>query len=305
MFEKLLVPLDGSPRSEAILRPVSFLASRAGSRVTLLYVLEAPVEDHEHEADIQRSLQSRWEQAAPLARQYLAETARGLELPEETVDFEVVAGRPAEAIVDYAESHGYSLIAMATRGRGLLPGSFIGSVVHRVFHMTRLPMLVVRPQRRRGFWVAPSRFTRIVVPLDGSELAETALPYAEELARRLSLPVALVQAVPGPVEVPVGASRIVLWDLRGTQESRLDVVATGYLARVGSRLSEKGIRVDWDVSGGAAADVILSWAKRNGPALIVMATRGRSGLAHWLGSVTEAVVRQATSPVLMVPPATR
>ncbi len=300
MFESALVPLDGSRRSEAILKILTPLALKLGMRITLLHVLEAPVEVTDEE--VRRGTRAQQEQALPVVQEYLEELAQDLRQAGIAVQVEVAHGPPADTIVQRAQEEGYSLIAMSTRGRGILPGTVIGSVASRVLAASSVPLLMVKPQRQRGFWVAPRRIARIVVPLDGREEAEAALPYAQELARRLSLPISLVQVLPMVVEVPMGASRVVLWDSGSAYHRRLDVLASSYLAGIGHRLLDQGFRVDWDVMGGSPVEAIVHWARRNGPSLIVMASRTRRGLIKFVGGVTEAVVRATHLPVMVVPP---
>jgi nucleotide-binding universal stress UspA family protein len=300
MFESALVPLDGSPRSEAILKTLTPLAAKLGMQVTLLHILESPVEATDEE--VAKGVQAQREQAVPVVTEYLEELAHPLRDAGVTTQVRVAHGHPAEVIVQLAQEGGYSLIAMSTRGRGILPGTVIGSVASRVLQSSSIPMLMVKPRRQRGFWTAPQRVSRIVVPLDGSEGAEVALPYAEELARRLSIPISLVQVLPMGLEVPIGTSAVVLWDPTAAYHRRLDVLASSYLASVGHRLLDQGLQADWDVMGGPVVQAIVSWAERNGPSMVVMASRSRRGLLKVVGGVTEAVVRETHLPVLVVPP---
>lgn len=303
MFEKLLVPLDGSHRSEAVLRPVSTLARALGSQVTLLYVFEDPAVDVSLQAEAARAEETAGEERErllELARQYLEEVAERLRKLGVSSQAVAIAGRPHDVIAHYARREGHSFIAMASRGRGPLPGLMLGSVTHRVLHASTVPVLVVRPRRQGQFWTAPQRFSRIMVPLDGSAQSEAALPYAQELARRLALPVFLFQVIPVSAEVPLGASAVAF----GGEEifARGDTLATSYLAGVGRRLSEAGLRVDWDAVRGPLVPTIVEWVNQQTGTLVVMAKRGRSGIADWMGSVTEAVIRQARVAVMVVPP---
>lgn len=122
----------------------------------------------------------------------------------------------------------------------------------------------------------------IVVPLDGSELAERALVYAAGIAERSGAPILLVRAA------RIGA------DNPEMNESR------EYLRKVGNRLSG---RVQFDVTRGRAADVIVETAGQVVDPIIVMSTHGRGGLHRWLtGSVADEVVRTAGYPVILVRP---
>jgi nucleotide-binding universal stress UspA family protein len=300
MFETVLVPLDGSPLSRAILDPAIFLAKKLGSRVTLLHVLEPTVEitngDIEAEASRQR------EEARPVAEEYLGRLANNLRQEGVAAETVILTGKAHEAVVSYAAERGFGLLAMATRGRSGIARALLGSVATRVLHASPCPILLVRPRRQRGFWTAPRRIKQLLVPSDGSDLAEAALPYTEELATRLALPVMLIQVIPTSVEVSMGPSTAFMWNAGTDFERRLDVLTTGYLAGIGHKMAKKGITANWDALRGKAADAIVDWAKRDG-ALVVMTTHGRSGLGRWvIGSVTDAVVRETKAPVLIVPP---
>jgi len=300
MFERVLVALDGSPCSEAILKPLVPIAKAFGSSLTLLHVVEEVVQVDGGE--VAAAARRRLEEVGGLARDYLEGVASALRGEGLRASAEVAFGRPHQVILSHAREGGYSLLAMATRGRGLPLGPVLGSTVSRVLPESPAPVLTVRPVRRRRLWGAPSRFTKVVVPLDGSDLAETALRPAGEIASRLHLPVSLVPVLPPSVTVALGSGSATLWDAGAEYQRQLDVLASGYLAGVGRRLTEAGLQVEWDVMGGSAVEAIIDWAGQRGPSLIVMATRGRSGLARWLGSVTEGVVRRSLLPVLVIPP---
>lgn len=124
-------------------------------------------------------------------------------------------------------------------------------------------------------------FETILLPLDGSELAEVALPCAQGFAVRLGSEVDLVTVC----------------DMPGEQERLLTV----YLNRMASQLTAKGVKVRSVVLFGKAADELLEYAHRNKIGLIIMATHGRSGLGRWtLGSVADRVLRATTLPLLLL-----
>ena len=143
-------------------------------------------------------------------------------------------------------------------------------------------------------------YERIVVPLDGSELAERALPQAEQLARVTDAPLHLVRVVDFTKLEPYGAYGLAI-EYAGMAQvlGQEQAEARAYLERVAQDLTDRGLRVSTEVRRGTAARE-LTGATRPGD-LLVMATHGRGGMARWfLGSVAEEVARHATVPVLLV-----
>ena len=148
-------------------------------------------------------------------------------------------------------------------------------------------------------------YERILVPLDGSEKGEAALPYVEELVAKL----AAVQKV--EVTLFQVASSLTHWVVAGEasapvpyteKESKLlKKQARDYLNNVGDRLRRRGAIVKTKVSIGDAADEILKVTDKIKADLVAMSTHGRSGLSRWaFGSVTDKVLRSGNVPVLMV-----
>ena len=139
-------------------------------------------------------------------------------------------------------------------------------------------------------------YKRILVPLDGSELAEVALPYAEELSVKLGIGIELLRAVALPVySEPLGGVYNV------EQELAFKSGAKEYLSRVGCRLKERGIDVRPGVVSSTAAEGIIDCASKDGVELIVLATHGHSGLTRWaLGSVADRIIRGTDKPVVLI-----
>ncbi|HEY7033131.1 MAG TPA: universal stress protein [Thermomicrobiales bacterium] len=143
-------------------------------------------------------------------------------------------------------------------------------------------------------------YRRIVVPLDGSGLAEVALPQASELARLTGAPVHLLRVVdftrlerygPYALALEYAAAEPVLTDERAE--------AKAYLQDVQAQLDGEGLRADAEIRQGRVAREIVAALKPGD--LVVIASHGRGGLSRWLlGSVAEDVVRHAAVPVLLV-----
>ncbi|MBT9584201.1 universal stress protein [bacterium] len=134
-------------------------------------------------------------------------------------------------------------------------------------------------------------FANILVPLDGSAVAEQALSYARDVCRGKLL-LLRVQNYPSPLDFPLATQSLLEAE---------DQAAHAYLEGIHQRLTREGALVSWIHRVGDPASTILQEARDARIDLIVMASHGRSGLSHFLlGSITEKVVRHATCPVLVV-----
>jgi nucleotide-binding universal stress UspA family protein len=138
-------------------------------------------------------------------------------------------------------------------------------------------------------------FSKIVVPLDGSKVAETALPYARMLAEKLGVMVELLTVIdPAEIELYV-ADPDALTEVVCYHKARFEQ----YLSKVAKSFS--GSRTECRVERGRAAERIIDAAAESGETLIVMASHGLSGLQRWLlGSVAEKVLRGTSSPLFLV-----
>ena len=143
-------------------------------------------------------------------------------------------------------------------------------------------------------------YRRILVPLDGSALAERALPEAEELARLAGASMHLIRVVDLAHVARYGSvglsMEVAAFELLLADE---EIAARGYLERTAHDLQRRGLSATAEVRRGHAASEIVGAA--TGGDVIVMATHGRGGVTRWfLGSVAEAVVRRSPVPVLLV-----
>ncbi len=151
-------------------------------------------------------------------------------------------------------------------------------------------------------------FTRILVPLDGSELAERALPLAQSISQPSNATIHLVQVVSRLPEAEAGRSgdSILAAELerdaaRQLVEARI-TRSKEYVGRVAALLEKAGIEVATALLEGGAAENIVNYTREHGIDLIVMSTHGFGGLKRFLrGSVTDRVIRSCEVPVLVVP----
>lgn len=148
-------------------------------------------------------------------------------------------------------------------------------------------------------------YKKILVPLDGSELAECVLPHVESIARGCSVgSVAFIRVVE-PVVLPTSSEYdgyTFSADDWQRVETESKAAAESYLTGLMSRIKYDDINTTAEVlTGGRAADMIADYAAKNGVDLIAIATHGRSGISRWVwGSVADRVLRSSTVPVLMV-----
>ncbi len=292
MYSKILIPLDGSKLAEAVLPYARALAKDLKLPVDLLYV-----NDPDQPAA-----------CAPLmAGEYLKsiiDTFGGTVAVRSVVE----TGHAAATIVEIAAAEPEMLIAMATHGYSGPKRWLLGSVAEKVLRAAANHVLLVRPAN--GEPRVEAKLTTVLVPLDGSKLAETVLPTVSELALRLALRVVLVRvtrriySAPPEGFLPVfGANVPNLKKLR--EEANAE--ANQYLIEKANQLRQQGLTqvaplvLESGVDGAAAA--IIDLVKKTPENFVTMCTHGESGIGNWLvGSVTERVVRHTTGPVLVIRP---
>ena len=142
-------------------------------------------------------------------------------------------------------------------------------------------------------------YRKILVPLDGSELAECAIPHVEAVARGCEAPQIVLMQVTEPIYLP--GEYVISEKDRKRLEAQHRATAEEYLGGLRRRLGEDGLSLAAAVISGKVAETIVDYAEKNDVDLIVMATHGRSGVSRWaLGSVAERVLRLSCVPVLMV-----
>jgi nucleotide-binding universal stress UspA family protein len=279
MFDLILVPLDGSEAAEAALAVAELIPS---TRVRFLTV-ESDLSDLTAICATEPDCQAYLERVAePLRRQ-------GREV--ETV---VTFGDPTREIVTSAAAA--DLIVMGSHGRGAVGRLALGSIADHVARHAPAPTLIVRGGRRPATAIP---LTRIIVPLDGSALAEQALPVAIALADTMGLPVHLVRVVDfDPVRGTVEAGVVVAKAYAKSQAAIIRLAET-YLAEQVQRLRNKDVATTSELRTGTPASELLD-AIHEGD-LVVLTTRERGSIQRWfLGSVAAELVRRAAGPVLLV-----
>jgi nucleotide-binding universal stress UspA family protein len=192
---------------------------------------------------------------------------------------------------------------MATHGRSGIQRWLLGSVAEKTLRRARNPLLLVRPdEKMSSSGVAPLK--KIIVPLDGSRLAERALEHAEGLAKKLQAAIILARVYQVPVMTYFAGEGDTPDVARITEQvmTQLKREAERYLEQKIVELRSRGLTdVSFVLLEGDAGTEIIDFARRTGENLVVMSSHGRSGLNRALmGSVAERVARHSGDPVLIV-----
>ena len=271
MFTRILIPLDGSPAAEAALALAELIPSQSARLILIEADTKGPILVTAAEMDAWRAER----EATSLA--YLERAGQELRRQGRAVESTFAFGDPAAEIIRAAADA--DLIAMSTHGRGAGGRIVFGSVADRVSRHAPTATLLVRAGGG-----APTALTRLVVPLDGSPLAETALPVAATLAGDLELPVHLLRVVEHDfVRASIQAGAFAAAADARFQET-INREAETYVSGQVQRLRNRDLAATGEARTGTPAEGLLAAIEASD--LVVMTTHGRGGVRRWLlGSV--------------------
>jgi nucleotide-binding universal stress UspA family protein len=266
MYSKILVPLDGSTTAEKVLPYARHLAGRFKAPVELLAIVDIAEAAAHMPSEKARFFDSMMEEAARYYTGYLrgiATTFKG-----DDVRCSVERGQPEEVIIEKAAADPTMLVTMATHGRSGLNRFLLGSVAEKVLRGSVNPLLLVRATEEGKTW-DEATFTSIVVPLDGSELAERVLPTVVDIAKHLALEVELFRAYHIPYNVYADD-----WGYAESAQELLDSArkeSEDYLEKKASELKSTGLgKVSWIAKEGFAGDEIIKLGRHTDKSLIAM-----------------------------------
>jgi nucleotide-binding universal stress UspA family protein len=350
MYRKILVPLDGSALAERVLPYARLLATCANAGLTLLRVTpeasraamtprdvlhapgDAPLHPAAHLDPVMRggvmlsgsgpSSDTRIEHEVAEAERYLQTMEADLKKGGRAAHVMVQPGPVADTILDTARGENVDLIAMSTHGRSGIGRFLLGSVADRVTKHALAPVLLVHVSDAEKELTAPVSVQRILVPLDGSELAASVLPHVQTLAQCTGAEVVLLRVVPHAPD-PAGSDVDMLMaglstpskpvptvppvldsdNAEQTESAHQQAIAREYLSAAADSASHWGVRVQSLMQIGHPAETIIDMARTVHADMIAMATHGRGGLRRFLtGSVADRVLQHASVPVLLVRP---
>lgn len=298
MYKSIMVPTDCSGFDREAVRVALHLAERSGAKVRLVRVLTtgaffgAGDSRENHRASVSALKKERDNALTEL----YALAAECRQAGDVDVTIALESGPVADALEGHARRNDVDLIVISSHGRGGFSRLSLGSVTDSLIRHTTIPVLVVKPPASYLNPQVRGTFKRIVVPLDGSDLAEQVLEPTMTLAKLDDCELLLLTVIKRPTGYEDSA-RVPWW--------QKDVAAAkAYLARVAQRARRGPLSVLTAIAiGEDIAEEITAYATNEGADLIAIATHGRGGLSRVLrGSVADSLSRTARCCVLVFHP---
>lgn len=294
-LQQILVAHDFSPCSTQALNVGIDLALRTGARLHVLYA-EVLHEDAFSPTILPADHTKRvLEHMQEVTAEGTAALEPGQLKIEQAVERDVAA---APAILRYAAEHDVDLILMGTHGRRGLRRLFLGSVAEEVVRLSTCPVLTVRATQPDAETEVEARtdVKTLLVPVDFSRHSREALRQAKRIAAAYGASITLAHVIEEPLHPAFYNTGVVsIYDVQPDLESR----AREQLQVFYETADGPEVPVRYQLLTGHAATAVVDYARTAEADLIVMATHGLAGVAHFvLGSVAEKVVRQAPCPVL-------
>jgi nucleotide-binding universal stress UspA family protein len=312
MFKRILVPLDGSTNAAQAWPYGQIIAKATGAELEVLWIVESFT-------DIARSkmnpggpdvdsgvgapagfddLQNVMGQLKDQAQAHLDAFVHDAQAAGLTVTTVIREGDPSDVIVEVADASPDTLVVMGTHGRSGIARWVFGSVADRVIHHTSTSTLVVRSKENEQR--PPESIKRVLLPADGSEVSERAIPTAVEVAKALGVGITVLRSLDIGMSYTFPQTDMGEPPIPGVDTVREE--GTAYAVAIAERIRSLGIAdVDSTAIDERPADAIVDEVGPEGDKLVVMGSHGRSGAGRWLlGSVADVVVRHSAGPVLIV-----
>ena len=302
MVCSLLVPLDGSEVAECVLPHIEALAAvNKAVDITFLHVvqpLNMLLADQIYKAQIISD-------AITEAESYIRQVISGLQHKGKT-HVKVITGKAADSILDYAETNHIKLIVMSSHGQSGISRWSYGSVADKVLHESRVPVLRIRAEAPRTPFYISGQKMKVIVPLDGSELAESVLNNVKGLAEYFgadAINIVLLRVCElftQPNAYPPSMS--LSWEEYVKFETRVcRGICMSYLNEVKKRFKKELINIRSVVPVGNAADQVIKYVNKEKSDLMVISTHGRSGISRWaFGSISNKILEGTSTPVIIL-----
>lgn len=301
MFNKILVPLDGSKLAEKALPYAEELATDFGSKVTLLSA-GAPEDTPQHDEYFAYLKKA----SATLAEDFKNSKVKA-EVNTAITGNAGMTNDVAAEILDYADKQDFNMIIMATHGRTGITRWVLGDNANKVARAFTCPLLLIRAKNDVPKTV---QIKKILVPLDGSKESEAVLPFAEAFASKTKAEISLLHIVEMlytvtayPAAAGYGGAGIVRVPYTPEEMKPSIDVGEKYIKSVSAKLAEKGFSNKTEVRAGTGGEEIIEVEAKMHPDLTIMSTHGHSGFGRFEhGSVTDKVLHGGSSALLLVRP---
>lgn len=283
MFEDILVPVDDGDGADAAIRHARDIAERFDSTVRVLFVADT---NRDSVTTVGTQVVDTLEREGERIVEDAASEFREAGLDCRT---DVVQGKPAGTIAEYADEHA-DLVVMPTHGRTGLSRYLLGSVTEKTVRLSSVPVVTVRMDEAR----TPFPYEDVLVATDGSDAANAAAGLGADLAAAVGATLHVLSVV---------ESGSLGFDVRSElSDAQLREAAEDAVSAVSERADEAGVEsVVERVETGSAAEEIGSYVDSEGVDLVAMGSTGRGGTDRiLLGGVTEKVLRSSPVPVLTV-----
>lgn len=292
MYEQILIGVDGSEESDRAAKRALELAATFDASVTAIHVVETSTLDLTRDEEASEILERR--------ESVFSGVEAAAEDAGQSITTEVVEGAPAEQITQRATADDADLVVLGRQGASGIGERLLGSVTERVLSRADVPVFVVPGEAEPS-----ADYDRLLVPTDGSENAEQALPHAGAFAERYGSAVDVLNVV--DLQEAGGA-----FDAGGLRESfveRLESEGEAAAERAAAAIQEDAPDADVETvvertRTQSAAEQIRDRVAERDIDLVVMGSRGRSTVTQkLLGSVAAGVLQTVDVPVLVAPEA--
>lgn len=300
--ELIVVPLDGSEQAEQVI-PYAEALRGPGGTLLFFQVINPSGPARGLFGDIEIAVEDLIEQERNASKARLTEIADNWgDVLKKKPEVEAYAGETVEAIEAIVTERKASMLAIASSGRGALSRWAFGSVADTLMRQAPVPTLIIHPNGDLAEDQAVAPFKRILVPLDGSEIAEQALPEAARLAAAAGLPVTLVQVINPSLEYSMVGQGMtpITPDLYNEVEADFTAQANEALDQGAAKLGAVKGGVTKTVLQGGTVEALKQYTEPGD--LIVMTSHGRTGFRRFLlGSVAQSIINERVAPVVLVP----
>jgi nucleotide-binding universal stress UspA family protein len=275
MFDKILVTMGLSSHTWSTIPYVRHLAIKFGSELHLLAISSEP--------------QKVWDQSL---MGYVESISSSLQADNILTKTNFIYGNPAVEVVKYCDKNGIGLVATTGGNCNEITCTILSNIAKRMGITANTPLLIVPPSRsKEADFLEKVDFHKILLPLDCSQVGESVLPYVETIAKASHSSVSLLHVNTPPFRgVPIMHSEVINISRSAGRD---------YIKRACKHLQDQGIEANWEVIDGTPVKTILKYANQHKIDLIVMGTRGFSGIEGWIfGNLTNKVSERTAVPIL-------